>query len=189
MPILGIISSSADVAVGSFESIATVSGTGSSDSITFSSIPGTYKHLQIRGIASITNTSNDFGTIGLRFNGDNNTNYTRHYFRGFLSDANYVQSGNVTSANYAQAGQAFLNATNSPNVLSANIIDILDYTDTNKRTTVRGFSGTDWNSQGCVELASGLWTNTAAITSITVFAQNGNFSTKSTFALYGIKGV
>ena len=45
----------------SFESIATVSGTGSSGTITFSSIPATYKHLQIRYIGK----TND---VKFRFN-------------------------------------------------------------------------------------------------------------------------
>ncbi len=52
----------------SYESIATSTATGSS--ITFSSIPSTYKHLQVRALGVFS------GTVGagfMYFNGDNAT--------------------------------------------------------------------------------------------------------------------
>lgn len=171
---------------GSYESIATAVGTGSSDSITFSSIPAGYTHLQIRGIASVNYSSVDFGTIGIRFNGDTSTNYSRHYIRGFYSGATaYSQAGGLASTTYNEAGMAYL--TTGTSYIGANIIDILDYADTNKYKTVRGLSGTYWSTSGAVQLGSGVWRNTSAVTSVTVYGSNGNFGTNSTFALYGIK--
>lgn len=171
---------------GSYESIATLSGTGSSDSITFSSIPSGYTHLQIRGIASVNYASVDFGTVGIRFNGDTATNYTRHYIRGFYSGATaYSQAGGLANTTYTESGMAYL--TTGTNYIGANIIDILDYASTNKYKTVRGLSGSYWATSGAVELGSGVWRSTSAVTSVTVFGSNGNFGTNSTFALYGIK--
>lgn len=175
-----------DATTGSYESIATAVGTGSSDSITFSSIPAGYSHLQIRGIATVNYGSVDFGTIGIRFNGDTATNYTRHFLRGFYSGATaYTQSGAVTSTTFNEGGMAYL--TSGSSYTGVSIIDILDYADTNKYKTVRGLSGSFWGTSGATELGSGVWRSTSAVTSVTVYGTNGNFATNSTFALYGIK--
>ena len=71
---------------GSFESIATVSGNGSSSSFTFSSIPATYSHLQIRLISRGTRA---FASeqLYIRLNGDAASNYAYHYVYGDGSGA------------------------------------------------------------------------------------------------------
>lgn len=190
-PILGIYASQIsghlfNFPASSYESIATGTGTGSSDSITFTSIPAGYTHLQIRGMATVNYGATDFGTIGVRFNGDTGNNYTRHYLRGFKSGGvDYLQAGAVASTNFAQAGTAFLRISQS--IGGANVIDILDYNSTNKYKTIRALSGAEWNTGGATEFNSGAWMSTSSVTSVTVFAQNGNFGTETTFALYGIK--
>jgi hypothetical protein len=71
------------------------------------------------------------------------------------------------------------------------VFDILDYTNTNKYKTIRTLSGTNNNSAGTnsyVRFSSGLWMNTNAITSVTIYAASGNFAQHSQLALYGIKG-
>ena len=74
----GIIASSYP-AVGDFESISTVSGTGSNSSVTFSSIPADYQHLQIRWISKSTNA----GSFNwLNFNSDTSSVYANHYLYG-----------------------------------------------------------------------------------------------------------
>ena len=65
--------------------------------------------------------------------------------------------------------------------------DILDYKDTTKYTTMRGLAGQDSNGSGGVELVSGLWMNTAAVTAISVTPNTGTFQQYTSFALYGIK--
>lgn len=171
---------------GAFESIATLGGTGSSDSITFSSIPAGYTHLQIRGIATVNYNSVDFGGVGIRFNGDSATNYSRHQLVSFRSaGVDYAQSGGIANTAYTNAGIAYLKISQS--IVGASIIDILDYNNTNKYKTVRGLSGAEWNTAGGLMLGSGVWRSTAAVTSVTVFGQNGNFGTESRFTLYGIK--
>jgi len=67
-------------AAGAFESIASASGTGSSGTITFSSIPSTYQHLQIRGTAD----SSGAGTqqdLFITLNGVTSASYTWHQVR------------------------------------------------------------------------------------------------------------
>jgi hypothetical protein len=159
-----------------FESIASASGTGSSGTITFSSIPSTFKHLQLRIMVLATS-----GDCGIRVNGDSGTNYARHVIRG---DGSSVSSFGQTS--YDFAANLFPGGI-SATLPSVAIIDILDYASTTKNKTFRILSGQDYNSSGYLEPCSALWLNTAAITSISVINSANNWNTSTRTALYGIK--
>jgi hypothetical protein len=78
----------------------------------------------------------------------------------------------------------------SANIFSTFIIDILDYANNNKNKTVRYLGGYDANGSGRMVFGSGLWLNTAAITSITLegLEYTSNYNQYSSFALYGIVG-
>jgi len=162
--------------VGDYESISTVTvGVGGQSSITFSSIPGTYKHLQIRAL-NLTNNAASVSTV--YFNGDTtNTNYKNHLLFGFGATAN-AGANSVPYAPVIQGG-----TLSAPGAM---ILDILDYANTNKNKTTRDLVGYDANGSGGIALNSNLWLNTAAITSIT-FNANTTFQQYSSFALYGIK--
>ena len=164
----------------SYESISTVTvGAGGSSSISFSSIPSTYKHLQIR--FSANNASNQ--NIFLRFNGDTTgANYTRHYLYGDGSSA--ASGGNVSD------GQLSIGYTSlAANVFGAGIVDILNYASTSINKTIRSLAGYDQNGSGLVVLYSGVWSKTPeAITSISIYSTSSNINQYSHFALYGIKG-
>jgi hypothetical protein len=166
----------------SFESIATATGTGSSGTITFSSIPSTYKHLQIR-FRAFANSENP--AMYIRLNSDSATNYSWHYLYGTGSAAGAAGAATQAQMNIADYG-VMSNAT-YPTVA---IIDLVDYASTSKYKTVRTFLGTDKNNafaQG-IELVSGLWRSTSAVSSISLTVSGANFTSASTFALYGIKG-
>ena len=162
----------------SFESIATATGTGSSGTITFSSIPSTYKHLQIRFMI-FTNT-NDAALM--QVNSDTGSNYTRHFLSGNGSTVSAVASTPSTSFYVDNLSQG-----TSSTLPDVSIIDLLDYSSTTKNKTIRCFSGIDKNGSGDVTLSSGVWMNTNSITSISIFL-GANFTTTSVFSLYGIKG-
>jgi hypothetical protein len=75
---------------------------------------------------------------------------------------------------------------------SVSIIDILDYANISKNKTNRVLTGIDKNGSGSIQLTSGAWFNTAAITSITITPQSNTTPTNtleqySSFALYGVK--
>lgn len=170
---------------GSFESIATTAvGSGGQTTITFSSIPSTYKHLQLRFIAKANYAANIF-SLGIRYNSDSGTNYTFHSVYGNGTSA--LATGN-TSYNYDYTTAVM--GTSTANVFAANIVDILDYADTAKFKTIRTLNGADVNgSGGSVALASSLWQSTSAINSISLSTGGyGDFLQYSHFALYGIKG-
>lgn len=168
---------------GTYESIATVSvGSGGSSTVTFSSIPSTYKHLQIRGIAN-NGESSGYNNQALQFNGDTSSNYSVHYLAGNGASATSSVQTSGTKIN-----DIFRIPPTSSSVFGAFIIDILDYTSTSKAKTIRSLNGGDSNGSGWVGLHSGLWYKTPeAITSITFLSSSGNFGQNSHFALYGIK--
>jgi len=177
-------------AIGDFESIATVTATTSVASIEFTSIPQTYSHLQIRGLARVQSSGVvDGDTLKLQFNSDTTTNYSRH---GLYGEGTSALSFGVASSSYIFSGWALRSAALTGN-FSTTIIDILDYRDTNKYKTTRSISGYDNNGTGTypgfLGLLSGNWRSTAAVTSIklTTDADGTNFLTGSTFALYGVK--
>jgi hypothetical protein len=173
--IVGLLGDGAPVVPNSFESIATALGTGSSNTITFTSIPSTYKHLQVRMVATPTSSVNLRGT----FNNDTANNYVYHFLGG---DGASTSAGNGSTALY----MGYLFSTTTP---SSAIIDVLDYTSASKNKTLRSLFGNDNNGSGWSLLTSSLWINSAsAITTFTLYPQAGSFAQNSHFALYGIKG-
>jgi hypothetical protein len=173
--IVGIYAPQVAASTNSYESIATVTvGAGGQSSIDFTSIPSTYKHLQIRYSGFVANDA------FIRFNSDTASNYSRHSLYGNGSTVAAFGAANQTAMGFTYTASA----TNP----GAVICDVLDYADTNKYKTIRVLNGDDQNGSGIIMLASGSWRNTAAITSISIFEDSGVFGQYSSFALYGIKG-
>ena len=194
MPILGIYASSMQPALNasSYESIATVTvGAGGSSSISFTSIPSTYTHLQIRGISKWTygsNASPDRSNMLLRLNSDSTSNYNAHSLYGNGTSAGAWVAGTNP---YSYIGYSNIPNSNSSlaNMFSASVIDILDYKNTNKNKTIRHLTGFSANgaTTDYVELSSGLWMSTSAVMQIDIYPDYPSFAQYTTFALYGIK--
>jgi hypothetical protein len=170
-----------------YESIATVTvGGGGAATVEFTSISGSYKHLQIRGIARNNSTSaNDSEGLLVRYNGAT-SGYAWHALQGDGSSA-FGISG--TSQAFMYSGYTPTNGSTA-NAFGSFVIDILDYSDTNKYKTQRVLTGFDTNTAGNGRsmLWSGLYQNTSAVTSITLYSTaSKNFTEYSSFALYGIK--
>ena len=164
-----------------YELIATAFGTGSSGTITFSSIPADYKHLQIRYSAKVTTSTGE--DLYLRFNGILSASYVTHRLSA-LSTTLSSSSNTGLDVIFLERG---LSITDTANAFAAGVIDILDYTSTSKNTTLRAFYGKNDNIN-TVQLRSGLLMNTAAINSISLITSAGSHTTTSRFSLYGLKG-
>lgn len=177
MPILGIIASSKLGDAGDFESIATYSvGSGGSATITFSSIPATFAHLQIRATLKQSLGSGAFA----RFNSDTGSNYARHRIIG--------NGATASGTGDANQDKVLINTSQGFSDFGAIVMDILDYANTNKVKTVRHLFGIDLNGSGQVGVESNLWRDTSAISTIEFISPNGgNYSEYSHFALYGIR--
>jgi hypothetical protein len=158
-----------------YESIATVTvGSGGSSSVTFSSIPTTYQHLQIRVLIGGSFAGGD---VLCWFNNDTtNANYYRHFI--------YGQGSSVTASSGTTGGVIPGYIVN----VGGFVQDILDYKNTNKFKTARSLWGYDANGSGFVGLYSGLWNNTSAINRIDFVPVSGTFPQYSKFGLFGIKG-
>ena len=173
---------------GSFESISTVTvGGGGAANIEFTSIPATYTHLQIRGIVKGSDTADDRTSIVVQYNNDTGSNYARHLVGSNGSSAFL----DAVASSSARAGARLISSHASyANMFTACVMDILDYTNTNKYKTTRTLGGFNTNGGSFQEIVLGsfLWQNTAAISTIKLAPGGGNFVQYSQLALYGIKG-
>jgi len=193
-PILGIIASQnyGRTPPNSYESIQTVTvGAGGQSSISFTSIPSTFKNLQIRGLVKTNRVGTSGDWVNLQFNSDTGSNYyTQHRLAG--SGSGVATSGADGVGTRIETSR-YPNASNT-DIFGALVLDILDYTSTNKHKTVRYLSGYDVNGTANTDniyLASGLWfpSTIAAISNITFTPGGGTaFPQFTQFALYGIRG-
>jgi hypothetical protein len=191
MPVLGIVASQISghlfAPSGAYDSIATVTLGTAASSVTFSSIPSTYTHLQVRVFARSARA--DWGdTLQVRVNGDTGANYYGHYLLGNGAATFAGSYGATTGLLYCgtvSAGSAPVGTFGGP------IIDILDYTSANKNKVFRVLHGADNNSSnGAVGFLSAAWNNSSTAINSLVFSVDSasNFAQYTSFALYGIKG-
>jgi len=166
----------ATASIGNFYQISQLSPSAVS-TVTFSSIPSTYKSLQVRFNLVTSATSQSFK---FQFNSDTSTsNYANHWLFGTASTAGATGNASGVYGYILVADSGSLGTY--PNV---GIVDIIDYANANKNKTVKSFVGANQNtSTGYVELGSGVWLSTAAITSLTIAIPSGTFT--GTITLYG----
>ena len=183
-PMLGIMASgmSGNLASSAYASIATTNITSNTASVTFSSIPATYTHLQVR---CLTRTNLAATTLDTYMIINAIGSYEYHYLYGNGAAVAAGAGGFAKSITGRSTG-----STATANTFGVSIIDILDYTNTNKNKTIRVLNGDDNNGNGNVFYLSALpISSTAAITSLTFTAESASsFVQYSQFALYGIKG-
>ena len=161
----------------SYQLISSTILESAASSVNFSSLAtyaSTYKHLQIRS-ACMVNASGNLPLI--RFNGDTGSNYSSHYLGATGSGMEYGAQLNGTSMFWG-----YFPASSSSTQAMGIVTDILDAYSTTKNKTIRNFWGKEY-----VQLTSGNWRDTSAISSITILSPN-NFIAGSRFSLYGIKG-
>jgi hypothetical protein len=192
MPIFGITASSnMTTKLTDFYQIATTTLGSATSTVTFSSIPADYTHLQIRASYQTSRGTYPLDKIFIRFNSDTASNYSSHNLKG---DGASASSGAENTTQIVDADSSSTTAASGGLVFGALIMDILDYANTNKYKTTRALSGFDTNGTvsgygGRAALISGNWRSTSAITSITFTVDNAaNYSANSKFSLYGIKG-
>ena len=167
---------------GSYDSLATVTLSATASSVTFSNIPTTYTHLQLR--ATHTFSASGLGINMQVGNGtiDTGSNYAYHYLLGQGTAASSGAASTQASWVYY-----YVVGNGSTAIPETEIWDFVDYSNTNKYKTSRLLAGVDNNGSGEVFMASDLWMNTSAINTIKINTSSSTFAAGSSFALYGVK--
>jgi hypothetical protein len=163
-----------------YKPIATVTvGSGGTSTITFTSIPQTYTDLCIVYSARSDNSATNWNNMKLAFNGST-ADASWRYLAGYN---NGIASSNVTGQ--VEVWINFNASTGS--TFSNSMVYISNYTSSNnKRISVETVAEGAAQDQ-IVGMVAGLWSNSAAITSISATPSSGNFMQYSTATLYGIK--
>ena len=188
----GIGGTKSDLGSGYYSIASGIVDSSGSTSIVFSSIPQTYKHLQIR-ISARSNYDYTVDDSYLQFNGDTGSNYGTHNYFGEAPLTETVNAGQNTATDKINWGQAGGIGTNTVGQWGLAVIDILDYTSTSKKKSIRATSGMSTSTTatgglgGRVGNSTGLWNNTNAINQITLLSVSARpFNQYSVFSLYGI---
>lgn len=149
--------------------------------VTFSSIPQGYTDLKL-----VMSARGDAGAISrsiyATFNGSS-TSYSDRYLQGDGSTASSGTNSGGTTKVYAGECTA---STATSNTFGNQELYIPNYAGSNnKSTSADAVAETNATTQ-YMSLVAGLWSNTAAITSITLVPGTGLFVANSTFTLYGV---
>jgi hypothetical protein len=199
MPILGTVASQfSGKPFSSFESIATITGISSGQTFSFSNIPQTFTHLQLRAISRVSLGSYTFSGYSMRVgNGsvDTGSNYSNHRIYTSGNNSIFADAG----ANSSTLDGPFFTANNAiASNVAVTIMDILDYNNTSKYKTFRmitgfenngsGDSGWTANATAGINFSSGAWRSTSAIDTISFSMGGSAENSVQHFALYGIKG-
>ena len=155
-----------------YTALATVTLGSSASSLSFSSIPASYRDLVI--VENVTTSTNSY--LRIRFNGDSGNNYSRVSMAGDGSTA-------TSSSNDAISNISTIRTQATSSNPATLIWQIMDYSATDKHKTVLLRAN---NTASFVEALAGRWANTAAINSIELISGTGTFNTGSTFNLFGI---
>jgi hypothetical protein len=157
-----------------YDKIATYTAPSPQSSYTFTTISQAYTDLVLVYNGTVTVTGKD---IRWQFNGDTGGNYSYTYINGNGSTA---ASGRLANSSYIPSYATVGSSANPATIL----FHVMNYSNTTTYKTAlmrASDAGAELNAY------VGLWRNTAAITSIKIFPNTDNFSTGSTFTLYGIK--
>ena len=163
----------------------------SAASVTFSSLGSysAYKHLQLRIVArsAKVETADDFL---LRINSDTGSNYADHLMRARPSLGTVVSDARTSQTAIRMGSQNFIYAANANANLFTNVVlDILDFGNSSKNTTIKYLLGSQDGSTiiNSVVVGSGLRTTASAVTTLQFYCAGGNVAANSRFSLYGIK--
>jgi hypothetical protein len=167
-----------------FVKIASVAvGAGGASTLGFTSIPSSYTDLCVK--ISARGTVNAGGTdhwidTSIGFNGaGSNVSITNRVLYGLGNTAGST-SGTTTSGGATTAADA------TASTFSNTEIYIPNYAGSANKSFSIDIVTEDNQTKSLAFLLAGLWSNTAAITSITLYPATGNFAQYSTATLYGI---
>jgi hypothetical protein len=185
--LLGILNSQSSGGGGelAYDLLESTTLSSGASSVTFSGLSAysDYKHLQIRAVTQINKTTDTIENVFVRLNGDTGSNYARHGITGSGSSAGTTAGTNLT---FMIAINSTISQFNS-DYSAPLVMDFLDFSSTSKTTTMRALGGANAGNESQIGLYSGLWNNTAAVTSIEAYTSGYSFNSGSRFSLIGIR--
>jgi hypothetical protein len=167
-----------------FIKIATVTvGSGGSSTISFTSIPSTYTDLCLKVSARSSKTGTDNDQANLTFN-SSSSGYSDNllYGRGSAPAGANSATSYITWAGIIPAASATANTFSNTEIYVPNYAG-----STNKSLSSDNIQENNSSTNYFLTLLAGLWSNTSAITTLTLTCNGGNFVENSTAVLYGIK--
>lgn len=188
MPIIGVMDSAKTgrlnpFAEGSYEPIQTIFLSSNQQNVTFTSIPQTYKHLEVRAITRDTYPNTYPGTYAL-FNGVGNGTFN------YIGGDGGGGGGGIGGAQSAYTGNSAGGDTPTGNYATW-ICRIPDYTESNKQKMMTVMQGNSANTYSNT-IALWVWSSgaTTPVTSILFGEGDTNYKlvAGSSWCLYGIKG-
>lgn len=159
-----------------YEPIATTTLGSATNTITFSSISGSYTDLRV--VLSIAGTSTTADAM-MRINGNTSSLYSQTYLSG---NGTTATSGQVANNTYW-----YLNLGADLSGVALITVDLFSYADSTNKTSLSTFSN-DRNGSGYVNRTVNLFRSTSSITSLSLFLLNAahTFSANTTATLYGV---
>ena len=172
--------------VGSMDPIGSILFSTATTGATFYNIPQTYTHLQVRFLIASVGTNMDWSWI---INGVSSG--TSYAFRHLKSDG---AGPTVSQIAYTSQPYGYLlrdeYSGGVPNgTYLSGIIDLLDYTNTNKYKTMKATYCSEQNSltAGLIKHYSCIYESTSPVTRLDLYNGYLSWGANSQFSLYGIK--
>jgi hypothetical protein len=167
-----------------FIKIASVTvGSGGAANILFSSIPNTYTDLCVK-FSLRSNYASVYDHMALFLNGDTANNYVTRWIYG---DGASAASGNQTATNSVQPRFAVSAANATSNTFGNGEMYLPNYASSNYKSQSWDTVAENNATTGYNAMDAGLWSNTAAVTSVQLNPYFGSWVQYSTATLYGIK--
>jgi hypothetical protein len=168
-------------------------GVSGASTVSFSSIPQTYTDLVIVGSVRSTSTSSNTGEydpMAYRFNATT-SGYTARTLQGSGSAASSTSLTTGTGSaggTYGRMNNSGINnALSGTSIFSSFNWYIPNYAVSTNKSWSFEYVEERNAAASFMELTAGLWSNTAAITEITLGLLVANYAQYSSFSLYGIK--
>jgi hypothetical protein len=168
-------------------------GSGGAATVSFGSIPQTYTDLTIVGsVRSTSTTSNtgEYDPIAYRFN-STTSGYTARTLQGDGSTASSATLSTATGSaggTYGRINNSGINnSLSGTSLFSSFNWYIPNYAGSTNKSWSFEYVEERNVTASFIEMTAGLWSNTAAITEITLGLVVANYAQYSSFSLYGIK--
>jgi hypothetical protein len=154
--------------------LATITLGSTTSTVTFSSIPSTYRDL-ILVVGNMTATAAN--TFYLQANGDTASNYS---WVAAWGDGSTTGSASLTNTGALIGGYIGL----STSTRQTTLVQLMDYSASDKQKTILSRHN---NSAGEVSMNAARWANNTAINSITLkILPSGSFNSGASFSLFGV---